>query len=99
MKRNGTHYQNTLRLKNVIRQSATTVPLFVCRSCMCMYVYMHHMVLFTVFRHTTYYTHSKQTHTHYACKYNSSYETGGKREREKRVLLHNICNACVCAVS
>ena len=95
------HYENTLRLKNVIRQSATTVPLsFVCRSSMCMYVCMHHMCC-SLFLDTPRFTHTPNTHkhTHYVCKYNSSYETGGKREREKRVLFHNICNACVCAVS
>ena len=67
MKRNlVAYYENTLRLNNVIRQSATTVPLFVCRSSMCMYVCMHHMVLFTDFRQILY-TLQTRTNTHTLC--------------------------------
>ena len=75
-----THYENTLRLKNVIQESCYILQ-YHCP------LYMHHMVLLTVLDtpriiHTP--THAKK-HTHYM--HVSSYETGGKREREKRSVV------------
>ena len=93
MKRNSV--ENTLRLKNVIRQSATA--LFAEAVCVCMSVCITWCC--SLFLDTPRIIHiptHAQTHTHYVCKYNSSYETGEKREREKRVLFHNIHVMHVC---